>query len=154
MVAALLGFVASGLGFGSTLQDMEAVAFNELERARRSAERHRRQALRRSQLNLVEARQQNEFRSVARGRSSFALDEGWSLQQRDNQETNSLRRCRTKIGCFGNEGADEWTPDPDALISRHRRACTANPPIRLFQNVGICRLFSSEEAEHHERCAT
>jgi len=39
------------------------------------------------------------------------------------------------------------------LISRHRRACTANQPIRLFQNVGICRLFSSEEADNHEGCA-
>jgi hypothetical protein len=39
------------------------------------------------------------------------------------------------------------------LISRHRRTRIANQPIRLFQNVGICRLFSSEEAEHHEGCA-
>jgi hypothetical protein len=55
-VAALLGFVACGLEYGSTLQDMEAVAFDELERARRSAEKSGRQALRRSQLNLVEVR--------------------------------------------------------------------------------------------------
>jgi hypothetical protein len=39
------------------------------------------------------------------------------------------------------------------LISRHRSASAANQPICLFQNVGICRLFPSEEAEHHERCA-
>ena len=39
------------------------------------------------------------------------------------------------------------------LVSRHRRACTANQPIRLFKNVGIFRLFSGEEAEHHEGCA-
>jgi hypothetical protein len=39
------------------------------------------------------------------------------------------------------------------LISRHRRACATNELIRLFQNVGICRLFSSEEAEHYEGCA-
>jgi hypothetical protein len=42
---------------------------------------------------------------------------------------------------------------PGQLISRYRRACIANQPIRLFQNVGICRLFSGEEAEHHEGCA-
>jgi hypothetical protein len=40
------------------------------------------------------------------------------------------------------------------LIGGHRGARTANQPIRLFQNVGICRLFPSEEGEHHERCAT
>src|ERR1700722_2427853 len=40
------------------------------------------------------------------------------------------------------------------LISRHRRACTPNQPIRLFNNEGNRRLFSSEEAEHHEHRAT
>jgi hypothetical protein len=39
------------------------------------------------------------------------------------------------------------------LVSRHRRSCAANQPIRLFQNVGICRLFSRKKAEHHERHA-
>ena len=39
------------------------------------------------------------------------------------------------------------------LISRHRRSCAANQPIRLFQNVGICRLFSRKKADHHERRA-
>ena len=39
------------------------------------------------------------------------------------------------------------------LISRNRRACAANQPIRLFQNVGICRLFSRKKADHHERRA-
>jgi hypothetical protein len=56
MVAALLGFVACGLGCGSTLEQMEAVAFVEIERARQSAEKSRRQALRRSQLQQVEVR--------------------------------------------------------------------------------------------------
>jgi hypothetical protein len=36
------------------------------------------------------------------------------------------------------------------LISGHGRACAANQPIRLFQNVGICRLFSRKKADHHE----
>ena len=36
------------------------------------------------------------------------------------------------------------------LISRPCRACSANQPIRLFQNVGICRLFSRKKADHHE----
>jgi hypothetical protein len=39
------------------------------------------------------------------------------------------------------------------LISWHRRACAANQPIRLFQNVGICRLFSRKKADHQERRA-
>ena len=39
------------------------------------------------------------------------------------------------------------------LISRNRRACAANQPIGLFQNVGICRLFSRKKADHHERRA-
>jgi hypothetical protein len=39
------------------------------------------------------------------------------------------------------------------LIGGRRRACGANQPIRLFQNVGICRLFSREKADHHERRA-
>jgi hypothetical protein len=39
------------------------------------------------------------------------------------------------------------------LIGRRRRAGTANQPIRLFQNVGIFRLFSGEEADDHERRA-
>jgi hypothetical protein len=54
MVAALLGFVACGLECGSTLEEMEAVAFDEMDRARQSAEKSRRQALRRSQLNHAE----------------------------------------------------------------------------------------------------
>jgi hypothetical protein len=37
------------------------------------------------------------------------------------------------------------------LTSRRRFACGANQPIRLFQNVGIFRLFSRKKAEHHER---
>jgi hypothetical protein len=41
----------------------------------------------------------------------------------------------------------------EQLISRRRRACGANQPIRLFQNVGIFRLFSREKADHHERRA-
>ena len=40
-----------------------------------------------------------------------------------------------------------------ALIGGHCRARSANQPISLFQNVGICRLFSGEEAEHHEHGA-
>jgi hypothetical protein len=39
------------------------------------------------------------------------------------------------------------------LISRRPRACGANQPIRLFQNVGIFRLFSRKKADHHERRA-
>jgi len=39
------------------------------------------------------------------------------------------------------------------LVSRRRRARGANQPIRLFQNVGIFRLFSRKKAEHHERHA-
>ena len=35
------------------------------------------------------------------------------------------------------------------LISRRRRACGANQPIRLFQNVGIL-LFPRKKADHHE----
>jgi hypothetical protein len=37
------------------------------------------------------------------------------------------------------------------LISAGGIACGANQPIRLFQNVGICRLFSRKKAYHHER---
>ena len=40
-----------------------------------------------------------------------------------------------------------------SLISGQRCTCVANQPIRLFQNVGICRLFSRKKAEHHERRA-
>jgi hypothetical protein len=39
------------------------------------------------------------------------------------------------------------------LIGGHRRACGAYQPVRLFQNVGICRLFSRKKAEHHKRRA-
>jgi hypothetical protein len=39
------------------------------------------------------------------------------------------------------------------LMSRRRFACGANQPIRLFQNVGIFRLFSRKKADHHERRA-
>jgi hypothetical protein len=39
------------------------------------------------------------------------------------------------------------------LTSRRRFACGANQPIRLFQNVGIFRLFSGKKTEHHERRA-
>jgi hypothetical protein len=39
------------------------------------------------------------------------------------------------------------------LISGRRRASGANQPIRLFQSVGICRLFSGKKADHHERHA-
>ena len=39
------------------------------------------------------------------------------------------------------------------LIGRRPRACGANQPIRLFQNVGIFRLFSRKKADHHERRA-
>jgi hypothetical protein len=56
IVAALLGFVACGLQFGSTLEEMEAIVLDEVERARRSAEKSRRQALRRSQLQQAEVR--------------------------------------------------------------------------------------------------
>ena len=37
------------------------------------------------------------------------------------------------------------------LISRYRIACGAHQLIRLFQNVGIFRLFSRKKAEQHER---
>ena len=39
------------------------------------------------------------------------------------------------------------------LISRRRRTRGANQPIRLFQNVGICRLFPRKKTYHHERPA-
>jgi hypothetical protein len=39
------------------------------------------------------------------------------------------------------------------LMSRRRFACGANHPIRLFQNVGIFRLFSRKKADHYERRA-
>ena len=42
MVAALLRFVACGLTFGSTLDEMEAVALDELERARKLAAKQQR----------------------------------------------------------------------------------------------------------------
>src|SRR5437879_3422267 len=47
----------------------------------------------------------------------------------------------------------ESLPGASRLISRRPRACGANQPIRLFQNVGICRLFSRKKADHHERRA-
>jgi hypothetical protein len=37
MVAALLGFVACGLAYGSTLDQMQSIALDELERARKIA---------------------------------------------------------------------------------------------------------------------
>ena len=42
MVAALLGFVACGLAYGSTLDQMEAIALDELERARKAAAKKQR----------------------------------------------------------------------------------------------------------------
>jgi hypothetical protein len=42
MVAALLGFVAYGLAYGSTLEEMQAIALDELERARQLAAKQRR----------------------------------------------------------------------------------------------------------------
>jgi hypothetical protein len=56
-VAALLGFVVCGLKCGSTLEQMQAIAMDELERSRKAAEKSRRQELRRSQLQPVEVRQ-------------------------------------------------------------------------------------------------
>jgi hypothetical protein len=56
-VAALLGFVVCGLKCGSTLEQMQAIAMDELERSRKAAEKIRRQELRRSQLHSVEVRQ-------------------------------------------------------------------------------------------------
>jgi hypothetical protein len=38
-------------------------------------------------------------------------------------------------------------------MSRRRFACGANYPIRLFQNVGVFRLFSRKKTEHHKRRA-
>ena len=40
IVAALLGFVACGLAYGSTLDQMQAIALDELERARKLAAKH------------------------------------------------------------------------------------------------------------------
>jgi hypothetical protein len=54
-VAALLGYVAWGLEYGRTLEEMEVAALQEIERAHRSEEKSRRQALRRSQLSIVTA---------------------------------------------------------------------------------------------------
>jgi hypothetical protein len=46
MVAALLGFVACGLACGSTLDQMQAIAFAELERARKLAAKNQRRTFR------------------------------------------------------------------------------------------------------------
>jgi hypothetical protein len=61
MVAALLGFVACGLECGSTLEEMEAVAFDEMDRARQSAEKSRSQALRRSQLTTLRCNHEHGY---------------------------------------------------------------------------------------------
>ena len=44
-------------------------------------------------------------------------------------------------------------PFSGQLMSTRRFACGASQPIRLFQNVGIFRLFSRKKADHHERRA-
>jgi hypothetical protein len=44
-------------------------------------------------------------------------------------------------------------PSLGQLMSRRRFACGANHPIRLFQNVGVFRLFSRKKTEHHKRRA-
>jgi hypothetical protein len=41
----------------------------------------------------------------------------------------------------------------EKLIGGHCRARGAYQLIRLFKNVGICRLFSCKKAEHHKRRA-
>jgi len=75
---------------------------------------------------------------------------------------------RAYVGCLRRSAKelDDGKSDADTIahammsscafefwVYRHRRACTPNQPIRLFQDVGIFRLFSSEEADHHEGCA-
>ena len=55
-VAALLGFLACGLKYGSSLDQMQAIVLDELERARKAAEKDRSQARRRSQLQQPEVR--------------------------------------------------------------------------------------------------
>ena len=54
---ALLRFVRCLVSYGATLDEIHAMALADLERARRGAEKMRRQMLRRWQLQLVEVRQ-------------------------------------------------------------------------------------------------
>jgi hypothetical protein len=53
-------------------------------------------------------------------------------------------------------GPPRFAPGDPSLgqsMSRRRFACGANHPIRLFQNVGVFRLFSRKKTEHHKRRA-
>jgi hypothetical protein len=114
LLAALLGYVAWGLEYGKTLQEMEAAALLELERAHQSAEKSRRQALRRSQLNIVAAaKRHGRLRALAnrrgisganeRGRSAINF---WrrcgSHEARKQNETRSVSRARSNLAlAFG-----------------------------------------------------
>ncbi len=46
LTAALLGFVACGLQFGASLEEMETAVFDELERARKLAAKNQRRTFR------------------------------------------------------------------------------------------------------------
>jgi hypothetical protein len=64
-----------------------------------------------------------------------------------------LRGVARPLNGLGRGLRARWFTFGQLIISRQRRACAANQPIRLFQNVGICRLFSRKKADHHERRA-